>query len=272
MITTEQLSINEESLTELVKSVEQQHADYLWSTPRYDRYRRNEDLEEWLACLGPDVLLATHSSVTAKLAQTFVEENRKLGMNISKLDELILKIAALDHDWGEIVVEGFGVGDVSYELKTSADGKVEEQVFEKIIAEFPESPEKDFIRQSYYEVAQNKESYLGKMFNAIERVGYLQTALKVYRGYKYKRIENWRGLVGNTFSNQIEKLNEYAREYPYVKQVLIDRRAEINRAFAELATVEIPPLDRNGQSTYSREKLLQQAVMWQTIINSGELE
>jgi len=46
------------------------------------------------------------------------------------------------------------------------------------------------------------------MFSAIERIGYLKTGLRAYKGFKGMRIDNWAGLAGNVLSNQIISLLE----------------------------------------------------------------
>jgi hypothetical protein len=259
----ERLSADPAQIDSLVKQVETTHQDFLWSSVRYDRYKIIEDVQEWLSRLGADVLLATHPHVIARLAKEFVAGNRALGMKVSDKEALLLELAAKTHDWGEIMIASEGVGDVTYDQKTPEIEEVEKSIFDQLIKDFPEGPEKELIKQAYYEVAMNRESELGQMFNAIERIGYLQTALRAYRGSAGKRISNWKGLVGNTFSSQIEVLIEYAKQYPYVKQVLIWSKKELDQAFAELINIDEIPLDKEDEPTYEQAKLAHQYEVWQ---------
>ncbi len=108
-----------------------------------------------------------------------------------------------------MVIDGQGVGDITFEQKTHAHESIEQSIFDLLLGDIEEVEVKALLKRAYIEVGLNKTSKLGRMFNAVERIGYLQTGVRAYKGVESRRIANWRGLVGNVLSNQIEKLLEY---------------------------------------------------------------
>lgn len=249
------------SVLEIIATVSEKHADSLDQSLRYDRYRMHETPAEWIHLLGDDVLLGTHADVTAAIVVELLTHQENIGEPLEESDGLYLITAALNHDWGEIILKDQGVGDISYELKTMADEAIELSVFESICADLEQSPELDMIKEAYYTVAQSKEG-LGELFNIVERVGYLRTALRAYNGINNRWIENWTGLVGNVFSNQIEKLVAYASTHPFVDYVLDTSQDEITDIFSIITQLRSIPTDRDGKPCYDNVKLQRAQEAW----------
>jgi len=247
--------------TEQIAIINTKFEDQLSGLLRYARFMEQETPQEWVALLGPDVVGLTHPTVTADITQRFVDFNREHGMDITPEDEILLLTASHDHDWGEIKIGELGVGDVSFDQKTEADDRVEIQIFDRVTLDLPKGPAKNLFYRAYYDVAQQKESRLGRSFNAIERLGYLQTAIRSYTGVDGKRIANWRGLVGNVLSNQIEKLLEYAIDYPYAAHILEEHAGRIDAMFAGTMAGDIP-MDNKGSPSFDQEKFTRAHDTW----------
>lgn len=224
---------------------------------------------EWVNFLGPDVSGLTHPSVVAEIAQEFMDYNASHGIVLSTEEQTLFLTAAWDHDWGELIIDGEGVGDVDFEQKTQTHERVEMRIFYLLLEQIPEGKAKDTIQRAYTEVAFNRESRLGRMFNAVERIGYLQTAINAAEGKVCQldgRIENvriaqWRGMAGSVLSNALETLLEYRKEYPYVKKILQERKNTISWMFETILSTDVP-LDRGGNPSYDLAKLQRAHASW----------
>lgn len=197
----------------------------------------------------------TRGGVTAMIAQDFIAYNEKHGIHLSPEEKTLFFITPWIHDWGELVIEGIGIGDVTFEQKTDNEEKTELKVFEFVLQNVDDDAKKELMAKAYREVAMDRNTKLGRMFNAVERVGYLLTAIRAFDGIEgARRIGNWRGLVGNVLSNQIEKLVEYRKEYPYVDFLLQQETAKISHMFENVLSEDVP-FDRDGSPSYNLEKL-----------------
>src|SRR3989344_4852012 len=241
--------------------VTSKHREQLVSIMRYARFLSGETPVEWQALLGPDVIGLTHPEVVADIAQRFVSFNQQHGIILSAEEQTLLLTTPWMHGWGEMVIEGVGIGDITFEHKTSDHEAMELQVFLTVLNDIPENEVREVMRNVYAEIAKNCVSKLGRMFNAVERIGYLETAIRAFIGVDGRHIANWRGFVGNVLSNQIEKLLEYRREYPYVDEVLIQTDDTIDRMFTAVLADGVP-LDNAGEVSYDLTKLQKAKKAW----------
>ena len=252
-----------------VHDITNKYKEYLGSTPRYERYMTGESIPDWVSLLGPDVLLLTHGEATAEITDSFILYNENHGVTLTFEEETQLRLTPYLHDWGEIIIEGegvgsdsIGVGDLTFDDKNAANEAVEGTIFNKVISEIPDEEVKEAFHIAYQEVAMKRDTKLGLMFNAIERLGYLQTAINAFVGNEEgKRIKNWKGLAGNVVSNQISALLHYAKEYPYVKKFLDDEASAIDAIFAEIEEGDIPT-DASGKNCYDVEKVQKAFAAW----------
>src|SRR3989344_5016756 len=233
----------------------------LTSNIRYDRYRISETPQQFVNLLGPDVRFVTHPGVTYNIAKKFIEAQNKSSNPLTHDEKFALLTASIVHDWGELKLGELGHGDKTFEVHDDVDVNNERIVFERITDRVIDLSDKDFIRDVYNNIAQDKDSRLGKMFNAIERIGYLQTALNSFRGEKGKRIKNWVGLTGNVLSNQIILLLEYAEEYPYVRTVLKENKSVISDLF-NIIPKKRNLIARDGVISYKRSKFRENKRAW----------
>lgn len=245
-----------------IDRVTMKHVEQLSSLLRYRRFMEGETLQDWVDLLGPDVVGFTHPDVTAAITHSFVEYNSDHGLKLLPEERGLLLTTPWVHDWGELIIEGTGIGDVTFEQKTTTAEHVEYQVFDLVMEDIEKGSAKEWLQRAYYEVAMKRDTKLGRMFNAVERLGYLLTAKRAFEGINRTRIRNWRGLVGNVLSNQIEKLLEYRREYPYVHYILQSSSEIITRMFDDVLAEGVL-LDGEGNPSYDLQKLRKVRLAWE---------
>lgn len=203
---------------------------------RYDRYRPQAlPKEEWQKLLGADVNNLKHLDVTYGLARQFLiylQNSDKEKLTDEEQETILL--AAIIHDWGEAII-----GDITYEKKTRSD---EENEYRQIaciindifIKDHPQLAKRlnDALRQAVI----GEGSKLGKIFGAIERVGFYRTAIKAWqesrndsRDADLKSRLQW--LTQNVFSNVTTDMVADAKAYPSVNTFLEKNREMINQAF-----------------------------------------
>lgn len=254
-----------------INKIIEKHRNYLGNSPRYERFMTRETVSEWTAILGPDVLSLTHGSVTADVAKDFISFNKQQGLMLSEEQEDQLLLAAHVHDFGEIMIDNQGVGDVTFENKNSMIEKAEERIFNKVVSEIEPESEKQRFLASYKHVM-NRDTKMGELFNAIERVGHLKTAIKAFIGAEDgRKINNWKGLVGNVLSNQIRELVKYSDKYPYISFFLVENKTYIESMFRKMHdpgmhvdyfdTINVPR-DNGGLPSFDQQKLQSAYDVW----------
>lgn len=206
-----------------------QYATELAGRPRFDRYRPQAvDASEWIALLGPDVDNLRHHEVVLSQTVDFLHDSKNQRPRVHLTDftpaeENLLISVAITHDWGERKN-----GDINRLLKTLDDEEAEMVELSRLIIEFSNDAG---LAQSVIEVLTDKESKLGRAFDSIERVGYLDTALKAAEEYYKATGDELRyalaSIVGSVFSNNLDILVGYADDYDYTKKYLIQNKGRL---------------------------------------------
>lgn len=200
---------------------------------RYERYKPLDvSNERWVELLGADVNNLTHLTLTYGLAQDFIRSAQVLQPDfLTSEDEQLLQVAALIHDWAESIV-----GDISFGDKTANDELEEQTAFEANLASFYDG-DITLINRARTEIVfdHTGKNKLGQVFNAIERVGYLRTALRagghVVRGDAMDCDDGLRWLVADVLSQQPKPLAAYAETFQPVKQYLANQHDQISLMF-----------------------------------------
>ena len=229
---------------------------------RYDRYKpKDVSNERWVELLGADVNNLTHLTLTYGLAQDFIRTAQTLQPDfLSSEDEQLLQVAALIHDWAESIV-----GDISFGDKTANDEIEEQAAFEANLASFYKS-DLTLINKARTEIVfdHTGKNKLGKVFNAIERVGYLRTALRagdhIIRGDAMDCDDGLRWLVADVLSQQPKSLIAYAETLQPVGQYLVNQQDKISLMFEIVATSDdvfanYPPDQREAKRRQFSESL-----------------
>ncbi len=214
---------------------ETEYGHKLAANIRYERYKpKSVSNERWVELLGADVNNLTHLQLTYGLTRSFIIHQDEVDPSyLSDQERQTLLVAALIHDWGEAMV-----GDLSWDEKDDSAEAKESAAFDGKLSDFyPEGSDdiKAMIKSARDEIIFNPKSRLGRLFNAIERVGYIRTALRasehVISGDAPDCKEGLRWIVGDVFGNHIIKALEYANDYPPVHRFLADQVGKINTAF-----------------------------------------
>lgn len=237
----------------------------LLSNLRYERFRSVESPQRFAYLLGDDVRFVSHPGITYNIAKRFIEaQSKSNGANetISREESDAMLTSAIIHDWGELKIDGRGHGDVTFDQHTVEHENEEESIFEKVLGWVCNIDDKEYLKKSYSEIVGNKSSKLGRMFNAIERIGYLSTALRAYSGWHGERIANWAGMAGNVLSNQIEPILAYSTDFVYVYQVISINSDLITQAFSDISRQGIP-MAVDGKPSYIQEKYDRAKQIWE---------
>lgn len=175
--------------------------------------------DRYIEILGADVDPTKHMSRTLTITNSFVRQHNALcAINavlvpISDDESRLLQLAAITHDWGETIV-----GDVKYDLKTDEDEKQEIQAYGTIIAENSGTDEEldEETEDALVSIIFDPETKLGKIFNTIERVGYLLTALRAHRMITEFSLSG----------AELEQMNRIRKEVPVRHYDTLQKRSE----------------------------------------------
>jgi hypothetical protein len=223
-----------------------EYGQKLASNSRYERYKPSSlTKEEWEKILGVDVNNLKHLKLSYGLARQFIRYSTDSHgptnevseeQTLTKKEQEDLLLAAIVHDWAEAVV-----GDISYDLKSKAQEEKEYEELKKMTHGMFKEGDSDLLDRIHFvtdTVIKDTSTKLGKMFNSIERIGYVRTALRAWQASKNSAPELQNGLewlTNNVFSGQITKLIEYSVAYNPVKVFLKENRDLINDAFNNIS-------------------------------------
>lgn len=224
---------------------------------RYPRYKGELSNDEWQKLVGKcDLNNLDHNRYTYFIAGIFIKDlnNSESKMKVNEEEAEIIKIAAEIHDWPE----GFTKkGDVCYEVKTKVDEDNEIEVIEKILTEmFPENRKK---REEIRTTLEDKKSKLGKIFNAIENIGYIKTATTAWKrkaNVDEKMAINLTWLTENVLSNTIDNLINHSQDYPPFRKFIESKKDIISEAFNNIPESNfdnyVPEERKKAKNKYER--------------------
>lgn len=199
---------------------------------RYGRYKpEGMENDEWEKIMGADVNNLKHLKLTYVFGKQFIRhcidpeikwrKEKTQAATFTPEEQSYLLLAGIVHDWGEAVW-----GDIILDNKTSADEKNEfeaiEQIFKDIYGEELGVERNNDFKITLEKVLKDKESKLGKAFNAIENLGYIRTGLKAWKRIDIRPdlTQRLQWLTGNVLLNQIPVLIKYSDEYPIIDKYL----------------------------------------------------
>lgn len=217
---------------------ETDHSQEMAEIVRYERYNlEGMPAEQWVQLLGKDVNGLTHLKLTEGLTESFIRHTNELQPDLLSGNEpALLKTAASTHDWGERFTGDITCSDKTDEDETEEKGQVMAHIEELYEGNADEA--KELIREALGTIvfSDGENEKLKRIFNAIERVGYVRTALRAAHQIREGGLSptceaGLRWLIADVFANHIAKLDEYADNYAAVDLYLTNQHEAISEAF-----------------------------------------
>ncbi len=251
---------------------ESPNGETLHKRVRYERYKpKGMSNEAWVELLGSDVDNLEHMLLTNQLTGTFLrtcdlppetwkgEVPDAATFNLQERQQL--RLAAIMHDQAESLPEHY---DVSFDIKTDADEDAEFAAMKSLIVDqastlglLPQDEVAlvDAMHDVTDTVLKDRESKVGKAFNAVERLGYMRTGMNAWTLSEKEGLnpvteeeseedaavqerkatrDSLKWLSSNVIGNQMEKMIEYAKIYPPIHLFLEDRAEEITNALTTM--------------------------------------
>lgn len=219
------------------------------NTPYYERLEKTARFirfipegwsnQRWEALFGADYNNARHMQLTYGLARRFVgalqtcpERPRRL----TREEVEVVLISAAIHDWAEAVV-----GDVTYNIKNDTHEKQERAVLAQMLEELERERISGDLKIKILETVFNTQSELGHIFSAVEKVGYLRSAILAWKRYgrpglqhDYPEVPKVQALTAEVFGNIVGKFTTLSKQYSPVKQYLLAHSADFSEIFAQM--------------------------------------
>jgi hypothetical protein len=196
--------------------------DQLSKIERWQKFRSNETLDEWIDLLGPTAVVLTHQEHFLEFVLFWIKN----------LDEPTLRqfsLAASVHDMGEAKL-----GDIASTEKTVADELKEVDFALEAILSLPlDHPLILELLHSYQEVVKGDNESLHYIFKALERTEYLNTAIHLFEKLASgKEMEKGWSMIARVLSFDFPKVINYAESLPnIVGEYLATNRELIEQMF-----------------------------------------
>jgi hypothetical protein len=208
---------------------------------RYERYKPAEvSNQRWEELLGADVNMLTHMPLTYGLTRSMIRHLREDRPGyLTPHEEVVEQVAALIHDRGEAFTTK---GDITFSDKTDED-HTEEMAQLKTYLEnsyFEDEGDAKTLIMEALEVVKNPNTKLGQVFNTVERIGYVRTALRaaehIHNGTAPDCEDGLRWIVADVFGNQLKVLLSRIPEHPPIRTYLENQARAITGAFMTAKT------------------------------------
>ena len=167
--------------------------DSLASTYRWSLFRTDETNSDWREILGATAIDISHGELMYQIGRNFLklEEGR-----YTPQQEETLLYGILVHDFGEAIIDGNGIGDVSAQIKTKEHEAIEVNIAKLVISTLPLEDELiEKLIYSYEQVVEGGDPELQQAFKALEKTEYVMTALKAFQNCRRREVEGKSGVT-----------------------------------------------------------------------------
>ncbi len=215
----------------------------LAARPRYGWYRPEDmPINRWLELFDADVNNYEHNALTAYLADIVT----KLDESAPKVRAAVILTASI-HDLPEDIT-GTEAGDTTYNLSTEDHEKREHARLEEIAADpvYPLTSEQvdlavRVMKDSKQAIPVTEEGFI---FNLIERIGYMRTALITWNIVKNNEVEekhkpHLQWMIGNILGNHLLYLHNVRNMSTSVDMQLSHSHNECNEMILALNDTSI---------------------------------
>lgn len=177
-----------ESYSEIMAALKASEAGKsLQNTYRWSSFRMDESDRLWREILGATAQDFSHGQLMYGIARSFLEYEP---FRFSPEQQTVFMFGVLSHDWGEAILDGKGVGDVSAQVKTSAIELEESVIARQVIASLMlPGLLKQRLSDGYSKVVEGRDQKLHHAFKALEKTEYVITATKVYQNCQCLRAQ-----------------------------------------------------------------------------------
>lgn len=249
---------------------------YLASQSRYKRYKPDfiSD-EQWCqAPLGADMNNLSHMALILGLAREFLK-HQKPETALNRTDSQILMLASITHDWAEAITD-----DKMFDQKSPTEDADEATMMMFLLKKTLGSRLSPETLMQVYKTVKDRNTRLGAVFNAIERVGYMRSGLNAWSASQKKgRIiegldveaeaelrEAYQWMASNVAGNQTEALLKYAEKYYPVETYMVNARERIDDLFhgmpANIFTKYPTTPENGGERIQQMQKFLNASEAW----------
>ncbi len=210
---------------------------------------------EWEKVLGPDANNLDHLIIAYRMTKSFLSQEDRF----TKKEQELLLFTSIVHDWAEPVV-----GDIMRYVKTKEDDKREIKLLRNVLFEvLGITIDKELVQQ-VCKILRNKESKLGRAFNAIETLGYFETAFQAWdQSHKVngdlKMRLRW--LTSNVLLIDVSKLIQLSHRYRSVKLFIEKHREAFNLAFSAMPK-SVFKFHRHNKIDYYQKLFEKQRKLW----------
>lgn len=212
--------------------------DSLKKTERFSGFREDESNEVWREVLGASANTLEHSQLFTGVVSAFLSDE---GDRYSTEERIKLVLGAAVHDFGEASINGDGVGDVAWYLKTDETDKEEAEIAHRVISELDVPDElKEDLHTAYKEVVEGENEKLHFAYNALEKAEYFMTAMKVYQNCRKREkigkpiLRNEKDFVGRVIVNDLQNnIDTYVEHFPdSIALYMVGMISTIDEAYA----------------------------------------
>lgn len=247
------------------------YADHLRNMPRWTRYMpEGMDRETWRDILHTDSDGLDQSRLMLNLTRAFFRQDPENTAKLSSEEKELLMKAMAAQNWGKSFDDEDSISrDISYEFITTDDVEQRARKFHVVYQELvPEDSVKErfIVERTIYD----RNTKLGKVFDAVRRLNCLRTGLIAYNELKKhpddSDYEQLGALSLGVLANQLVPLIGYAEEFEPVKNALAATADDIDTIFTDNQLRRSPFV--NTQQTIDSIERAQ--MIWERSYRQGE--
>lgn len=241
---------------------------------RYDPYKPpNFPDVSWVEIFGDDANKLKHHILTLERTERFVahcddQSRGQISNPLSQFDSeerYLLCATAVTHDFGKAGL----LEDVNSEEKTKESRFADElRYLHGVLSQLCVSGAENSVGEAnlleIVNILEDTESKLGQAFSTIERIGYVENAIRAWLMSHFMLhdddlCQRLKWLASNLLSNNISKMIELGKIYPAVERFLDFHSSRITEAFKEMPNAKFSfyadsPEERSFEGKFGKAK------------------
>lgn len=184
--------------------------------------------DQWRKTFGADVNNLLHLDLSYGFVRAFLRKIKKCE-ELTMEDAEIFLLTSQTHDWQEAITD-----DKSAIYKTEDDETLEMNILRKMLNDYiPEDKASKSPKiPRVISTLTDKETLLYRMFNAIEKIGYLRTAKRAYLvkdvystdQFSPHQRESWHAMACQPFITNAPDVMTYCEEFPELAEFFTNPR------------------------------------------------